>query len=136
MIAATGYQYPSLDFLNKLSPHIALNEQKHWYINENHQLSYQCDGEIYIQNTDLHHHGVGTPDLGLGAFRSAKIANQILGEPYFEIEGRQSFQDFQTKEIERPFSVSAIAKSNYRSEGMSSQISRKTADLYSEYLAK
>lgn len=136
VIAATGYQYPSLDFLNKLSPHIALNEQKHWHINGNHQLSYQGDGEIYIQNTDLHHHGVGTPDLGLGAFRSAKIANQILGEPYFEIEGRQSFQDFQTKEIERPFSVSAIAKSNYRSEGMSSQISRKTADLYSEYLAK
>ncbi|MEG1709772.1 MAG: ornithine monooxygenase, partial [Acinetobacter sp.] len=136
VIAATGYQYPSLDFLNKLSRNIPLDAQKHWHINENHKVNYQGDGEIYIQNTDLHHHGVGTPDLGLGAFRSAKIANQILGESYFEVEGRQSFQDFQSKDIERPFSMSAIAKNTFRSDGMSSQISRKTVDLYPEYLAK
>jgi len=136
VIAATGYQYPSLDFLNKLSRNIPLDAQKHWHINENHKVNYQGDGEIYIQNTDLHHHGVGTPDLGLGAFRSAKIANQILGESYFEVEGRQSFQDFQSKDIERPFSISAIAKNTFYSDGMSSQISRKTVDLYPEYLAK
>ncbi|AMW78115.1 ornithine monooxygenase [Acinetobacter sp. TGL-Y2] len=136
VIAATGYQYPSLDLLNKLSPNIVLDTQKHWHINENYKLNYQADGEIYVQNTDLFHHGVGTPDLGLGAFRSAKIANQILGERYFEIEGRQSFQDFQSKEIERPFSIRDVAKSSYRSDGESSQISRKKTNLFPEYLAK
>lgn len=136
VIAATGYEYPSLEFLNKLSRNIPLNAQKHWDIDENHKLNYQGEGEIYIQNTDLRHHGVGTPDLGLGAFRSAKIANQILGENYFEVEGRQSFQDFQCKDIERPFPVNAIAKSNDRVAGMSSQFSRKTVALYPEYFAK
>jgi len=139
VIAATGYQYPSLDFLKKLSPKIGLNPQHPWEINENHQLNYQGDGEIYIQNTDLHHHGVGTPDLGLGAFRSAKIANQILGEAYFEIEGRQSFQDFQdfqNKEIEASFSMPAIAKSNLRADAISAQISKKATDLSPLYSMK
>ena len=74
----------------------------------------------------MQHHGIGTPDLGLGAFRSAKIANQILGKTYFEIEGRQSFQDFQIKEIEASFAMpAAIAKSNFRTDVISSPISKK-----------
>lgn len=128
VIAATGYQYPSLDFFNKLSSKISLNSQHQWRINENHQLDYRGDGEIYIQNTDLNHHGVGTPDLGLGAFRSAKIANQILGEPYFEIEGRQSFQEFQelqSKGVEAAFPMQAIAKNNFQAEDIAAQIAKK-----------
>ena len=139
VIAATGYQYPSLDFLNKLSSKIGLNSQHQWHINQNHQLDYQGDGEIYIQNTDLHHHGVGTPDLGIGAFRSAKIANQILGEPYFEIEGRQSFQEFQelqSKEIEAEFSMPAIAKNNFRAEAIAAQITKKATDVSAQYSLK
>ncbi len=136
VIAATGYQYPSLDFLNKLGSKIGLNPQHQWEINENHQLNYQGDGEIYVQNTDLQHHGVGTPDLGLGAFRSAKIANQILGKTYFEIEGRQSFQDFQIKETEASFAMPAIAKSNFRTDVISSPISKKVADLFPKYSMK
>lgn len=136
VIAATGYQYPSLDFLNKLGSKIGLNLQHQWEINENHQLNYQGDGEIYVQNTDLQHHGVGTPDLGLGAFRSAKIANQILGKTYFEIEGRQSFQDFQIKETEASFAMPAIAKSNFRTDVISSPISKKVADLFPQYSMK
>lgn len=136
VIAATGYQYPSLNFLNKLSRNIPVDGQNQWEINEHHQLNYQGDGEIYIQNTDLRHHGVGTPDLGLGAFRSAKIANQILGEPYFNIEGRQSFQNFQYKASERPFSSNSLTKSNFRTEKISSQFSHKAADFSSEYLVK
>ncbi|USE84429.1 lysine N(6)-hydroxylase/L-ornithine N(5)-oxygenase family protein [Acinetobacter tibetensis] len=136
VIAATGYQYPSLDFLTKLSRDIPLDGQNHWEINEHHQLNYQGEGKIYIQNTDLRHHGVGTPDLGLGAFRSAKIANQILGESYFNIEGRQSFQDFHYQESDRPFAKSAISKTHARTDVMSSQISRKAADHYPEYLMK
>lgn len=136
VIAATGYQYPSLGFFNKLTHLIPLDVQNRWQINEHHQLNYQGDGEIYIQNTDLHHHGVGTPDLGLGAFRSAKIANQILGESLFEVEGRQSFQDFNFSEEKPPLRSNSMDNSIYRSDRTSSLISRKTPEAYPEYSAK
>ena len=32
---------------------------------------------LYLQNAELHSHGVGTPDLGLGAYRAATILNAI-----------------------------------------------------------
>lgn len=95
VIAATGYRYPTCNFLNKLQHLIPLDAQGHWQIDQSHRLNYEAHGQIYIQNTHLHHHGVGTPDLGLGAFRSAHIANQILEENYFQLEARQTFQEFQ-----------------------------------------
>lgn len=94
VIAATGYQYPQSAFLEKITHLIPLDAKQHWTISADHRLSYRGDGEIYIQNTDLHHHGIGTPDLGLGAYRSAKIANQILEKPVFDLEVHQSFQSF------------------------------------------
>nr|WP_042441995.1 SidA/IucD/PvdA family monooxygenase [Streptacidiphilus jiangxiensis] len=40
---------------------------------------------LYVQNAELHTHGVGTPDLGLGAHRAAVILNavcsDVLGRP-------------------------------------------------------
>lgn len=95
VIAATGYRYPTCNFLNKLQHLIPLDAQGHWQIDQSHRLNYEGHGQIYIQNTHLYHHGVGTPDLGLGAFRSAHIANQILEENYFQLEARQTFQEFQ-----------------------------------------
>ncbi|WP_111895340.1 lysine N(6)-hydroxylase/L-ornithine N(5)-oxygenase family protein [Acinetobacter sp. MB5] len=125
VIAATGYRYPTSHFLNKLNHLIPLDSQHRWQIDAKHQLQYEGEGEIYIQNTDLHHHGVGTPDLGLGAFRSAKIANQILGQPYFELEARQSFQEFQISEPHPLPTVVRTSKAAYRSEHVLSQFSGK-----------
>lgn len=43
-------------------------------------------------------HGVGTPDLGLGAYRAATIANQLLGyEQYTLPSQQQCFQHFDPK---------------------------------------
>ncbi|EOD1399985.1 ornithine monooxygenase, partial [Acinetobacter baumannii] len=45
-------------------------------------------------NMEVYHHGVGTPDLGLGAYRAATIANQLVGEELFKLDHSQSFQQF------------------------------------------
>ena len=38
---------------------------------------------VYVQNAERHTHGVGAPDLGLAAWRSATILNSLTGkEPY------------------------------------------------------
>lgn len=133
VIAATGYQYPAQTFLNKLNDRIVLDTQQRWKISEHHQLQYQGDGEIYVQNTSLQHHGVGTPDLGLGAFRSARIANQILKENYFDVDGKQGFQDFQlsSQALTTEFQIN-----NSRTNTVMPHSSGKTDDQYLKVMSK
>ena len=49
---------------------------------------------LYVQNAELHTHGVGTPDLSLGAHRSAVIANAIAGREIYAVRERNVFQSF------------------------------------------
>jgi lysine N6-hydroxylase len=51
---------------------------------------------LFVQNGELHTHGVGAPDLGLGAHRNAVIANAILGRPAYTVRERNVFQTFGT----------------------------------------
>jgi lysine N6-hydroxylase len=133
VIAATGYQYPAQTFLNKLNDGIVLDTQQRWKISEHHQLQYQGDGEIYIQNTSLQHHGVGTPDLGLGAFRSARIANQIRKENYFDVDGKQGFQDFQ---LDNQALTTEFQINNSRTNTVMPHPSGKTDDQYLKVMSK
>ena len=47
-----------------------------------------------MQNAELHTHGVGTPDLGLGAHRNAVIANALAGRDVYAVRERNVFQSF------------------------------------------
>ena len=137
VIGATGYQYPDLGFLSKIEHLIPLDEFLHYQISEHHKLNYKGDGEIYIQNTDLHHHGVGTPDLGLGALRSAKIANQILGQAYFEIDGQQSFQNYELWGGEQYVqSFASKIKKKLSAESISPSLVRAKTSNTSKYVTK
>ncbi len=49
---------------------------------------------LFVQNAELHTHGVGTPDLGLGAHRSAVIANAVCGREVYAVRERNVFQSF------------------------------------------
>ncbi len=49
---------------------------------------------LFVQNAELHTHGVGTPDLGLGAHRSAVIANALAGREVYAVRERNVFQSF------------------------------------------
>ena len=49
---------------------------------------------LFVQNAELHTHGVGTPDLGLGAHRSAVIANALAGREVYAVRDRNVFQSF------------------------------------------
>lgn len=96
VIAATGYHYPKLCFLDKIKPFIEVDENNYWKIKEHFEVKYKGDGRIYIQNMEIFNYGVGTPDLGLGAYRSANIINQLVGKELFKIDDIQSFQQFGT----------------------------------------
>ncbi len=49
---------------------------------------------IFIQNGELHTHGVGAPDLGLGAHRNAVIINQISNREEYPVQSHNVFQSF------------------------------------------
>jgi lysine N6-hydroxylase len=58
------------------------------------RLSDGAPSTLFVQNAELHTHGVGTPDLGLGAHRNAVIANALLGREVYAVRERNVFQSF------------------------------------------
>lgn len=51
-------------------------------------------GGLFVQNAELHTHGVGTPDLGLGAHRGARIVNEICGREVYRLPPRTVVTEF------------------------------------------
>lgn len=51
-------------------------------------------GSVFVQNAETVHHGVGAPDLGLGAYRNATILNQLLGHERYAVSAPTAFQTF------------------------------------------
>jgi lysine N6-hydroxylase len=51
-------------------------------------------GSLYVQNAELHTHGVGAPDLGLAAWRSATILNSVTGKEPYPLPTRTAFTTF------------------------------------------
>jgi lysine N6-hydroxylase len=51
-------------------------------------------GRVYVQNGSLHTHGVGTPDLGLGAWRAAVILNDVTGGRAYRLPPPSAFTRF------------------------------------------
>ncbi|WP_205857298.1 lysine N(6)-hydroxylase/L-ornithine N(5)-oxygenase family protein, partial [Phytoactinopolyspora endophytica] len=47
---------------------------------------------LFVQNAELHTHGVGAPDLGLGAYRNSVIINAVAGREVYPVRDRTVFQ--------------------------------------------
>lgn len=98
IIAGTGYQHQFPSCMDALMPEVTTTTLGQPKISHDYRLilgsSTQHVGEVFVQNQELHSHGIGTPDLGLGAYRAGVIANQILGEPYFDTQALTVFQTF------------------------------------------
>lgn len=99
VVASTGYYSPEFSFFKYLKPLITKDQEGRWKVSQDYRLQHTAMGEIYVQNQEMHSHGVGTPDLGLGAFRAATIANQLLGYQLYELDSNeQTFQHFSAEQ--------------------------------------
>ncbi|MEF9957445.1 MAG: SidA/IucD/PvdA family monooxygenase [Acinetobacter sp.] len=95
LVAATGYVTPDFEFMQLLKPYIEFDHKQRWEITEDYRVVHHLNGNIFVQNQEMHSHGVGTPDLGLGAYRAATIINQLAERKIYDLAQQpQTFQHF------------------------------------------
>ena len=97
VVLGTGYHRPTPAFLDPLEPHLDRDDRGRLRVRERYDLEttgLDGDGRVFVQNAELHTHGVGAPDLGLGCFRNAAIVDRLVEESPYPVDEDTVFQDF------------------------------------------
>ncbi|MFF8967984.1 lysine N(6)-hydroxylase/L-ornithine N(5)-oxygenase family protein [Streptomyces sp. NPDC014995] len=100
VVLATGHRERPLDrILAGLDPHLRRDSSQRPHIDARFRLALDptiaaTGSAIYVQNAERHTHGVGAPDLGLAAWRSATILNTLTGKETYQLPTRTAFTTF------------------------------------------
>ncbi|WP_326811905.1 SidA/IucD/PvdA family monooxygenase [Streptomyces scopuliridis] len=97
VVLATGYRERPLDrILAGLDPYLRRDGSGRPRIDQHHRITLdpEVTGSVYVQNGERHTHGVGAPDLGLAAWRSATILNHLTGKESYPLPRRTAFTSF------------------------------------------
>ncbi|MEU0336817.1 SidA/IucD/PvdA family monooxygenase [Streptomyces sp. NPDC006193] len=97
VVLATGYRERPLGrLLAGLDPYLRRDSSGRPRIDEQYRLELDpsVTGSVHVQNAELHTHGVGAPDLGLAAWRSATILNALTGTEPYPLPARTAFTTF------------------------------------------
>ncbi|WP_158103071.1 SidA/IucD/PvdA family monooxygenase, partial [Streptomyces tricolor] len=97
VVLATGYRGRPLDrILAGLDPYMRRDSSERPRIDQEFRLVLDpsVTGSVHVQNAELHTHGVGAPDLGLAAWRSATILNSLTGKEPYPLPPRTAFTSF------------------------------------------
>ncbi|WP_134703823.1 lysine N(6)-hydroxylase/L-ornithine N(5)-oxygenase family protein [Ammoniphilus sp. YIM 78166] len=96
IVAATGYRHVVPACLRDLRSLIRWDEFGRYIVSGDYQLQLteEIANKIFIQNGEMHTHGVGAPDLGLGAYRNSVILNQLAGREVYPVRRRHVFTQF------------------------------------------
>ena len=96
IILSTGYHQSIPNFIENIRDLLQWDEQGRYIVNFDYQLSLTQDipNRIFVQNAELHTHGIGAPDLGLGCYRNSVIINSLTGRSVYPVQQRNVFQQF------------------------------------------
>ncbi|MCX4663182.1 lysine N(6)-hydroxylase/L-ornithine N(5)-oxygenase family protein [Streptomyces uncialis] len=100
VVLATGYrERPLTTLLAGLTPYLRHDTAGRPRVDHHQRLVLDpaisdTGHHIYVQNAEHHTHGVGTPDLGLSAWRSATILNALTGKNPYPLPTRTAFTTF------------------------------------------
>ncbi|WP_367126537.1 lysine N(6)-hydroxylase/L-ornithine N(5)-oxygenase family protein [Streptomyces phytohabitans] len=97
VVLATGYRERAHDgLLSALDPYVRRDAAGRPRVDERYRmvLDPEVTGALYVQNAERHTHGVGAPDLGLAAHRSAVILDSLTGGEAYALPGRTAFTTF------------------------------------------
>lgn len=111
VILGTGYRRPDPAFLSPIDPHLRRDDRGRFRIKSDYGLDTDgLDGRIFVQNADLHTHGVGAPDLGLGCYRNAVILDQLVADSPYPVDRDTVFQDFSAERFVEKSPVSTLVR--------------------------
>ncbi|GHH35093.1 lysine N(6)-hydroxylase/L-ornithine N(5)-oxygenase family protein [Streptomyces candidus] len=105
VVLATGYRERPVDrLLAALDPYMKRDSSQRPRIDAQQRLVLDpvVQGSVYVQNAERHTHGVGAPDLGLAAWRSAVILNSLTGTDAYPLPARTAFTTFGLGNPARP----------------------------------
>jgi lysine N6-hydroxylase len=96
VVLATGYAASTPSCLDSLTDLVDWDDHGRYQVDDHYRLalSDEVTGEVYVQNAEMHSHGVGAPDLGLGAHRAAVILNSVSGRDAYALPQRNAFTTF------------------------------------------
>lgn len=97
VVLATGYRERPLDrLLAPLGDAVRRDSAGRPRIDEYYRLVLDpsVTGAVFVQNAERHTHGVGAPDLGLVAHRSAVVLAALTGHPPYPLPERTAFTAF------------------------------------------
>ncbi len=96
VVLATGYRGDPPACIEELRPRILWDEAGRYRVGPDYRVRTDpaVTGALFVQNAELHTHGVGAPDLGLGAHRAATIVNALAGREVYRLPARGAFTDF------------------------------------------
>ncbi|MBH0172256.1 lysine N(6)-hydroxylase/L-ornithine N(5)-oxygenase family protein [Fictibacillus sp. 23RED33] len=107
IVLGTGYAPAFPHFLMKMQDQIQWDSKNRYQITSDYRLETKGlqNNHIFIQNGELHTHGVGAPDLGLGAHRNAVIINTLFEKEMYPVTTKNVFQNFGTEPLWKPATV-------------------------------
>ncbi|MFE1963513.1 lysine N(6)-hydroxylase/L-ornithine N(5)-oxygenase family protein [Streptomyces sp. NPDC059479] len=96
IVSATGYAAARPDFLDTLAKLVVWDEKGRYRIDGQYRVTLdpRVTGTLYVQNAELHTHGVGAPDLTLGAWRAATILNAAADRTVLRVPERAAWTTF------------------------------------------
>jgi lysine N6-hydroxylase len=97
VVLATGYAERAADpLLQPLAGQLRRDGSGRPEVDDQFRLVFDRPpgGSVFVQNAERHTHGVGAPDLGLAAWRSAVIVNAVAGKQVCQLPVRTAFTTF------------------------------------------
>ncbi len=95
IVLATGLRTQLPPLLDRLKEKIVFDEENRPLVDLHYRLRADLGpNHIYVMNFSRHGHGIADPQTSLMAYRSAVIANSLLGARRFEVAQAPLFLDF------------------------------------------
>lgn len=96
VVLATGYAPRRPAFLAGLGDAVRWDGSRPVDVDDDYRVPLDpgIPGGLFVQNAEHQRNGVGTPDLGLGAHRSAVILNAIAGRTVHRLPATNTFTTF------------------------------------------
>lgn len=95
LVLATGYAARPPRLLGPVDALVRRDARGRPVVDRDHRVVLDgTNAGLYVQNAELHTHGVGTPDLGLGAYRAATVLNAVAGRELYRLPSRTAHTSF------------------------------------------